>query len=86
MDRIKARYVSERPHGEVPQQRGLVGTWPKAADFTILKKTFKLFFQHRETSFILEFVENSISLCLYHTFNNLQIPSSLTAGFVDHAR
>ncbi len=25
MDRIKARYASERPRGEVPQQRGLVG-------------------------------------------------------------
>jgi len=25
VDRIKARYASERPHREVPQQRGLVG-------------------------------------------------------------
>ncbi len=49
---------------------------------TILDKTINLFGEHKGTSFILEYMANSVSLCFYPIFNNLQNPSSLTAGFV----
>ncbi len=57
----------------------------KPDDYTILDKTINLFGEHKGTSFILEFMTNSVSLCFYPIFNNLQNPSFLTAGFVGYA-